>query len=133
MPSSPYRPDRKWTNHTPVREPDRERSRWMWTLMCGIVAAMAPLVFYLMQTNRYVETGYRLEQLRESLSAIAETERHLSVTCTTLETPPRVERAARKLGLHRPSTESLVIVQVGSPAPVDLMARAPDSGDPNAR
>ena len=133
MSTTPDRSGTSWTNRTPVREPDRERARWMWTLLCGIVAAVAPLVFYLMQTNRYVEAGYELERLRERLSAIDEAERHLSVRCTSLETPPRVERAAARLGLQRPSSESLVIVQVGSPALSDLMARAPDDGDPNAR
>lgn len=129
----PYRPDPTWKNRAPVREPDHERSRWTWTLLCGIFAALAPLAFYVVQHNRYLEAGYRLTAVRDGLDAISEEERHLRVECTALETPPRVERAAAKLGLHRPSTDSLVMIQVGSPALGNLMARAPDARDPQPR
>jgi len=133
MDLTPYRPERNWRNAPPVRETDPLRARMLWLWLIGIVAALAPLVFYLVQTNRYTKTLYRQEYVRRGIEAMVEEERHLRVERTSLETLPVVEREARRLGLTAPAPESLIVVRVASPAHGELMARAPDDRDPDAR
>ena len=134
MDVTPYRPrDRSWRNTTPVRQTDRIRARWLWVLFLGVFAAAAPLVAYLVQKNRNADLGYRLERVQDSLHRAEEIERHLDLERAALETLPRAERAAARLGLQRPTPDALVMVQVGSPAIEGLMARAPDDENPDDR
>ena len=128
-----YRSDRSWRNAPPVRERDRRVARSLWILLIGIVAAIAPIAFYLVQQARFVQTQYRLTNVLEVLDRAADVERHLQVECAELEVLPRVERAARDLGLRRPTPESLVVVRAKQSAPDDLLARAPDDRTPAAR
>ena len=133
MDADMYRSDRSWRNAPPVRERDRRVARSLWLLLIGIVAAIAPIGFFLVQKARYVETQYRLRPVLEGLDRADDVERHLQVECAELEVLPRVERAAKNLGLRRPSPESLVVVRAHRSAPNDLLARAPDDRDPGAR
>lgn len=128
-----YRSNRSWRNAPPVRERDRRVARSLWLLLIGVVAAIAPIGFLLVQKARYVETQYRLGYVLDGIDRAADVERHLQVECAELEVLPRVERAALNLGLKRPAPESLVVVRGNGSVPRDLLARAPDGRDPGAR
>jgi hypothetical protein len=127
MDVTPYRPgERSWHNTTPVRQPDPKRTRWLWWLLTGAVTAFTPVLLYLNFHIRYTKFSHHAEDVRAVTDRARQIERHLYLERAALETLPRAERAARRLGLTPPRPDSVVMVRIGSPAPRNLMARAPD-------
>lgn len=108
-------PDRRWRNQSVVRELDRTRARWIWTLLAGVAIAAAPLAVYLVQMMRYVETRYAIEDLRSRQERLLDTERRLQIERAELESLPEVERkAVRDLGLVRPGPGNAVVAREAS-------------------
>lgn len=127
MDANAYRPGRRnWHNTTPVRKQDPRRTRWLWLFLVAVLVAFAPILTYLDQRNRNTELGYQIERVKKATEKAREIERHLHLERAALETLPRAERAARELGLTPPGPDAVVMVRIGSPAPRNLMARAPD-------
>lgn len=112
-------PARRWRNQSVVRELDRTRTRWIWTVLLGVALASAPLVVYLVQMMRYVETRYAIEDLRSRQERLLDQERRLTIERAELESLPEVERkAVRDLGLVRPGPGNAVVArQASAPAP----------------
>jgi cell division protein FtsL len=117
---------RRWRNVTVVREGDPRRLRWVVFLFLGVAAAVAPVAAYLIQQMQYVETRYRVEELRGRLQRLEETERRLRIERATLETLPRVEeRANDELGLVHPTPRQVVVVRSSSPGRGSASPRSP--------
>jgi len=103
---------RRWRNSPVVRDLDRTRARWIWTVLIGVVVAATPFAVYVVQIMRYVETGYALEDLRGRQERLLESERRLRIERAVLEALPEVERrAASRLGLVRPSPDRVIVVR----------------------
>lgn len=120
-------PARRWRNVTVTRERDGYRTRWMWGLLLGVLAAAAPLAIYLVQQMEHVQVRYRTETLRAERDRLVETERRLRATAAMLEAPERVERqAVRGLGLAHPASSRRVVVGKTGPGRGSLAPRAPD-------
>lgn len=123
-PSSRHR----WRNVPLTRERDARRSRWLWTLLLGAIAAAVPVAMYLLQQMECVQVRYRIEELRSRKDRLEESERRLRIERATLESLPSVEtRAERELGLVRPSPERTLVVRSGSPGRGTAAPRAPDA------
>ena len=100
---------RRWQNKPLTRERDHERMRGLWVFLLGLAIALTPFAVYLLQQMRYVETGYLIQDRRDTLQHLEERERRLRLERATLEALPRVERRATgELGLRPP--EKVVVL-----------------------
>ncbi len=118
---------RQWRNVTVVRQRDDRRVRRLWGWLIGLVVALTPSAFYLLQQMEYVQVRYRIEELRAERTRLADEERRLRVERATLEALPRVEsRAADRLGLVTPPPDRVVVVRPPAARQAELVARAPD-------
>jgi len=119
---------RRWHNAPVVGEQDGRRARSNWIVLLGIVVALLPLAAYLVQQIQFVGIHYRMEQIRRTQERFAEAEQRYRLERASLECLTRVESQASRMGLVRPPRDRVVVVvQPGSPALGDLMARAPDA------
>lgn len=120
-------PERRWRNVPLGRERDSRRSRWLWTLLLGAIAAVIPVAVYLIQQMEYVQVRYRIEELRSRREKIEETERRLRVERATLQSLPSVESRASELGLIHPSPGAVVVARTSTPGRGVAAPRAPDT------
>ena len=126
MPVAARAEPRRWRNVAVVRERDMRRVRWVLMLLVGIAAAAAPVAAYLIQQMRYVETRYKIEELRAKRERLDETEKRLRIERASLEALPRVEkRAADDLGLVHWTPRQVVVVRSSVPARGASSPRAP--------
>ena len=110
MPTPATASRRRWQNLPVVRELDRTRARWIWTVLIGLALALAPVAVYVVQTMRYVEAGYALEDLRKHEERLLESERRLRIERAVRESLPEVERkATTRLGLVRPEPDRVIV------------------------
>jgi cell division protein FtsL len=65
------------------------------------------VMVYLWQHFSAVEYGYRIEQLAAQRSAIAESNRALSLEEASLKDPARIDRLAKQMGMQRPASGQL--------------------------
>jgi len=127
MPAPATSPGRRWRNSPVVRELDRTRARWIWTVLIGVAVAAAPFAVYLFQIMRYVETSYALEDLRGHQERLLESERRLRIERAVLEALPEVERkAAQRLGLVRPPPDRVIVVEASATTTEPGTARSPN-------
>ena len=108
---------RRWQNLPVVRELDRNRARWIWTVLFGLVLALAPIAVYVVQSMRYVEAGYAIEELRKTEERLLETERRLRIERAVHEALPGVEQQATKLGLVRPGPDRVIVTRQNAARP----------------
>ncbi|MBZ5638414.1 MAG: cell division protein FtsL [Acidobacteriia bacterium] len=126
MPTSAQAERRHWRNVMVVRERDPRRLRWVMLLLLGVAAAATPVAAYLIQQMQFVETRYRIEELRGRRERLEETERRLRIERATLEALPRVEgRALDELGLVHPTPHQIVVVRSSAPGRGSAAPRAP--------
>lgn len=118
--------DPHWRNRELVRELDSRRSRSLWWLFLGIIAALAPLAVYLIEQIHYVQIRYETENVRRDHNRFLEAEQRFRVQRATLQNLPRVEDRARKLGLVHPIPENILVIRSETAVLEDLLARAPD-------
>lgn len=107
---------RGWRNLSLVREHDRERTKRLLLLLVGVLIALTPLAFYLIQQIEYVHLRYRIEELRAQHDRLTEAERRLRMERAALEALPHVEVLAHDAGLVPPTPERMVVVRRGRPA-----------------
>lgn len=117
---------RRWQNLPVVRELDRNRARWIWTVLIGLAFALAPVAVYVVQSMRYVEAGYAIEELRKSEERLLESERRLRIERAVREALPGVERNAEKLGLVRPAPDRVIVTRRSGSGPEPRTARSPE-------
>jgi len=116
--------ERRWSNQPLVRERDEHRVRLLWRTLLGIVVAVAPFGYYLIQQSEYAELSYSLSELRSREKQLQEEEQKLRFRRADLADLEEIELwAVREHGLCRPPAEQVVIL--GSPisGPDHLLAR----------
>jgi hypothetical protein len=118
--------NRRWRNRELVRELDSRRSRSLWWLLLGIIAALAPLAVYLIEQIQYVQIRYETENVRRDYNRFLEAEQRFRVQRAMLENLPKVEDKARRLGLVQPTPENVLVIRSETAVLEDLLARAPD-------
>ena len=109
-------PVRGWRNHRLVRPFDRARGRVIAVAVAGAFLATSPFVVYVVQTTRFLETRYAVQDARERHARLLEAERRLRIERAALESLPSVEpKAARDAGLVPPIPGQVVVVRADSP------------------
>ena len=98
-------------NERLVRERDRDRARELVrTLGLGIVVLL-PLLLYVWQQVAFMETAYRVEELRSERAGLERLLRSVRLERASLESLQRVESLARgKLGMRQPPPEAVAMV-----------------------
>lgn len=118
--------DRRWKNQPVIRERDPRRVRALWWLMVGIVVALAPVAVFVWLQMQFVDVHYEIQNLQDAIEELERAEHRLRSDRARMSAPARVESNTRRLGLVRPEPDQVVMVEAGSPALEDLLARAPD-------
>ena len=94
-----------------VRERDRRRFRAMAGVLClGCVLVGGVLGYVWLQVQR-VRVSYELEDLRALRVEVEEQNRKLRLELLTLRAFPRVDSAARRLGLREPGRDQVRIAR----------------------
>jgi cell division protein FtsL len=70
---------------------------------------------YVWTRVQVVETGYRVRNLEIQGDGLKEENRSLMVEAATLKSPQRLERAAGRMGLKRPSESQIVFLKKEKP------------------
>ncbi len=121
-----------WKNQTLVREPDRQHWRRSWRIFLSVAVAFAPSIVYVIQVNECLELRYQLAASRAEIEQRAEEEQRLTVERARLEALDEVEIwAVHKRGLRFPEPEQVIVVCSDVEQTEDLLARAPEIGQPS--
>jgi cell division protein FtsL len=122
---------RRFDNSRLVKATDPVRVREM-RLFCAAITIFVSLVMvYGLQHFSAIESGYRVEQEKQTLEQMREENRQLRLTEAQLTEPGRIDRMARELGLVEPQPGQVIhsmdtpmdggtpaLAQVNSPSPV---------------
>ena len=115
--------EKLWRNRPLVRERDERRVRRLWRMLLGIVVAVAPMGFYLIQQNEYLQLTYTTSELRARQQELHELEQALRSQRAALESLSEVERWAKEEhGLCRPDPEQVMILGFPDRGPSNLVA-----------
>ena len=109
-------------NERLVRESDRERARELLRVLALGIAVLVPLLLHVWQQVVFVETAYRIEDLRTNRSGLERELRALKLERAALESLERIEEQARAQGLVEPPVSSVISVgpaASGPDAPVE--------------
>jgi cell division protein FtsL len=98
-------------NERLVRESDRERAGELLRVLTLGIAVLVPLLLHVWQQVVFVETAYRIEELRTDRSAMERELRSLKLERASLESLQRIEAQARAQGLVVPPVASVISVQ----------------------
>lgn len=94
-----------------VRVRDRRRFRDLGVVLLTVLPIAAALFAYTRVHLQTLEVGYLIGDLERRLVEANETERRLRSEAAALESPARLERLARDLGLRPATIEQLVFVE----------------------
>jgi len=112
-----------------VKEKDRARARELRRLLIYGAAIVVPLLVYVWQRVEFVQVSYRVEALKKERQELQEKNKQLTVECSFLTSPDRIEHLARtQLGLIDPPPSDVRRVQVIDGHINEVRARA-DAGD----
>ena len=104
-------------NNPIVREVDQARMREMWRSVRVIGLFCALVIYALWQHFALIQTGYRLDQLRQSYEAEEQVNRHLRLQLQALRRPQRIETIARQqLGMVPPGPDDAVVLERVTPS-----------------
>lgn len=109
-----------------VRQRDPGYARECGALLAGALVCLGVVLVCAWQYFEYVQTGYRLEELRARHEQVLEWNRALRLEHATLTDPMRIDILARnRLGLEVPPAEQLIPLGRGERrTPVPVWARA---------
>jgi cell division protein FtsL len=122
---------RRFDNSRLVKATDPVRVREM-RLFCAAITVFVSLVMvYGLQHFSAIESGYRVEQEKQTLEQMREDNRQLRLSEAQLTEPGRIDRMARELGLVEPQPGQVIhssdtpmdagtptLAQVNAPSPV---------------
>ena len=91
--------------------------------MVGIVVALAPVAVFVWLQMQYVDVRYQIENVQDAIDGLERAEHRLRSERARMSAPARVESSTGRLGLVRPEPDQVVMVEAGSPALEDLLAR----------
>ena len=99
-------------------------------LLAGALVCLAVVLLCAWQYFEYVQTGYRLEELRARHEQVLEWNRSLRLEHATLTDPMRIDALARnRLGLEIPQAGQMILLGTGAPrTPVPVWARVRSVG-----
>ncbi len=108
-----------------VRQRDSGYARECGALLAGALVCLAVVLLCAWQYFEYVQTGYRLEELRARHEQVLEWNRSLRLEHATLTDPMRIDALARnRLGLEIPQAGQMILLGTGAPrTPVPVWAR----------
>lgn len=107
---------------------DPKRRREMFTFGISLAVLFLIVMVYLWQHFSAIEYGYKIEQLKSTSDAIAESNRTLSLEEASLRDPSRIDRLARQMGMGRPDEGQWQPMDPGSDASAPIMAKASANG-----
>ncbi len=111
-----------------VRQRDPGYVRECAALLAGALVCLAVVLLCAWQYFEYVQTGYRLEELRARHEQVLEWNRSLRLEHATLTDPMRIDALARnRLGLEIPQAGQMILLGTGvprTPAPVWARVRS---------
>lgn len=87
-----------------------KRRKWVKEALLYVTFFFIFALFYVWTRVQVTETGYRLRQLAEEGDKIKEIHHALTVEAATLKSPRRLEEAANRMGLLRPSESQVIIL-----------------------
>ena len=105
-------------NNPVFRETDHRQKREFVRRVVWFVLAVTAVIFSVRQQNALRLAGYSIEKLTVELEEERSRNRQLRLNLETLESPKRVEEAARRAGLRPPKlSETLVLERVPAATP----------------
>jgi cell division protein FtsL len=105
-------------NNPVFRETDHRQKREFLRRVIWFVLAVTAVIFSVRQQNALRLAGYSIEKLTVELEEERSRNRQLRLNLETLESPKRVEEAARRAGLRPPKlSETLVLERVPAATP----------------
>ena len=122
---SRYEPaTRRWKNVDLRLERDPRRNIKLVLVLLAIAAALAPLVTYVVQQNRYVKTRYQIQAAQNEFDRLAEEESRFLIEKATKQNFGRVERAAPRIGLQQTDADQVVWTRTGREPDGERVAKA---------
>ena len=104
---------RRWKNVDLRLERDPRRNVKLVLVLLAIAAALAPLVTYVVQQNRYVKTRYQIQAAQNEFDRLVEEESRFLIEKAKRQNFQRVEKAAPRIGLQQPETDQVVWTRPG--------------------
>jgi cell division protein FtsL len=122
---------RRFDNSRLVKAADPVRVREMRLFAAAIAILFSLVMVYGLQHFSAIESGYRVEQEKQTLEQMREDNRQLRLSEAQLTEPGRIDRMARELGLVEPQPGQVIhsidmpsdagapaLAQVNTPSPV---------------
>lgn len=110
---------RRPAKRTPVRERlavvERESSskrRLPWLVIISIVCVFAVIFGVLLARVVLVKSSFKLQELQDTLTQEEELHEELLLEAAKMESPARIERVARSLGMVDPVTVNYIVASV---------------------
>ena len=93
-------------------EQGKERRRLPWLVIISIVCVFTVIFGVLLARVVLVKTSFKLQKLQEQLSAEEELQEELMLEAAHMESPARIGREARALGMVDPVTVNYIVADV---------------------
>ena len=108
--------EKRITNGNIVREADPRHRREYLGVTCLFGAFLLCLLFYGWQHYRWIQNGYRLEDVQKQREKLSEIGRQLRLERESLRSLQRIDELARRdLGMGMPAPGQLVILSSDAP------------------
>jgi cell division protein FtsL len=91
-----------------VKAPDPVRVRQMRVFSAAVAVLFSLIMVYGLQHFSVIESGYRVEQEKQTLDHLREENRQLRLSEAQLTEPGRIDRMARELGLMEPQPGQVI-------------------------
>jgi len=110
-----------------VKASDPVRTREMRLFSAAMAVLFSLLMIYAMQHFYAIESGYRVEQEKQTLDQLREENRQLRLSQAELTQPGRIDMMARQLGLAAPQPRQVIhpSARLDSSAPVEARMAPP--------
>ena len=116
-------PSRRWKNVGLSLERDPRRTTTLIAWILGTLLALTPLVTYVVQQNRYVETRKEIRTAEDRIQRLEQEEHRYTIRRGKLQNLDRAEDAAGVIGLENPGENHVVWVDQRTSAQGDRVAR----------
>ena len=116
--------NRRWKNVDLRLERDPRRNVKLVVVLLAIAAALAPLVTYVVQQNRYVKTRYQIQAAQNEFDRLAEEESRFLIEKAKMQNFQRVEKAAPRIGLQQTAANQVVWTRTGREPGGERVAKA---------
>ena len=115
---------RRWKNVDLRLESDPRRNVKLVVVLLAIAAALAPLVTYVVQQNRYTKTRYQIQEAQNEFDRLVEEESRFLIEKASMQNFQRVERAAPRIGLQQTAADNVVWARTGQERNGERVAKA---------